>query len=110
MEHDVSLISTVAAAFGVAMVLGFLAERVKIPSLVGYLVAGILIGPATPGFVADAQIAAQLSEIGAVIAPPVPAFYAKPETLDDMVGNSVGRVLDLFDIDVGLVTRWGEAP
>ena len=67
MEHDVSLISTVAAAFGVAMVLGFLAERVKIPSLVGYLVAGILIGPATPGFVADAQIAAQLSEIGIML-------------------------------------------
>ena len=60
MEHDVSLISTLAAAFGVAMVLGFLAERVKIPALVGYLLAGVLIGPATPGFVADAQIAAQL--------------------------------------------------
>ena len=67
MEHDVSLISTVAAAFGVAMVLGFLAERVKIPALVGYLLAGILIGPATPGFVADAQIAAQLSEIGIML-------------------------------------------
>ena len=67
MEHDVSLISTVAAAFGVAMVLGFLAERVKIPALVGYLLAGILIGPATPGFVADAQIASQLSEIGIML-------------------------------------------
>ena len=67
MEHDVSLISTVAAAFGVAMVLGFLAERVKIPALVGYLLAGILIGPATPGFVADAQIAGQLSEIGIML-------------------------------------------
>jgi CPA2 family monovalent cation:H+ antiporter-2 len=67
MEHDVSLISTVAAAFGVAMVLGFLAERVKIPSLVGYLLAGILIGPATPGFVADTHIASQLSEIGIML-------------------------------------------
>jgi CPA2 family monovalent cation:H+ antiporter-2 len=67
MEHDVSLISTLAAAFGVAMVLGFLAERVKIPALVGYLLAGVLIGPATPGFVADAQIAAQLSEIGIML-------------------------------------------
>jgi CPA2 family monovalent cation:H+ antiporter-2 len=67
MEPDVSLISTVAAAFGVAMVLGFLAERVKIPSLVGYLLAGILIGPATPGFVADAHIASQLSEIGIML-------------------------------------------
>lgn len=49
-----------------------------------------------------------LSEMGAIIAPPVPAFYAKPETLDDMVDHTVGRVLDLFDIDVGVAHRWGE--
>ena len=49
-----------------------------------------------------------LSEIGAIIAPPVPAFYAKPETIDDMVEHTVGRVLDLFDIDIGVVRRWGE--
>jgi len=49
-----------------------------------------------------------LSEMGAIIAPPVPAFYAKPENLDDMVEHTVGRVLDLFDIDIGVVRRWGE--
>jgi 4-hydroxy-3-polyprenylbenzoate decarboxylase len=49
-----------------------------------------------------------LSEMGAIIAPPVPAFYAKPETLDDMINHTVGRALDLFDIDVGIVRRWGE--
>lgn len=49
-----------------------------------------------------------LSEMGAIIAPPVPAFYAKPESLDDMVDHTVGRVLDLFDVDVGAVRRWGE--
>jgi len=48
----------------------------------------------------------QLSEMGAVIAPVVPAFYNKPETLDDIVNHSVGRMLDLFDIDIGLVKRW----
>lgn len=48
------------------------------------------------------------AEIGAVIAPPVPAFYAKPADLDDMIDHTVGRVLDLFDIDVGLAKRWGE--
>lgn len=67
MAPDVSLISTVAAAFGVALVLGFVAERFKVPSLVGYLLAGVLIGPATPGFVADAHIASQLSEIGIML-------------------------------------------
>jgi flavin prenyltransferase len=49
-----------------------------------------------------------LSEMGAIIAPPVPAFYAKPESLDDMVNHSVGRVLDLFGLDTGSVHRWRE--
>ena len=49
-----------------------------------------------------------LSEMGAIIAPPVPAFYARPESVDDIVDQSVGRVLDLFGLDSGKVTRWGE--
>ncbi|HSI50879.1 MAG TPA: YbaL family putative K(+) efflux transporter [Ideonella sp.] len=67
MEHSTSLITTIAAGFGVALVLGFIAERLKLPALVGYLMAGILIGPATPGFVADVHIASQLSEIGVML-------------------------------------------
>ena len=49
-----------------------------------------------------------LSEMGAIVAPPVPAFYAAPAGLDDIVDQSVGRVLDLFDLDSPLVKRWGE--
>jgi monovalent cation:H+ antiporter-2, CPA2 family len=67
MAHDISLITTLAAAFGFALILGFIAERLKTPALVGYLVAGILIGPATPGFVADMSTASQLSEIGVML-------------------------------------------
>lgn len=67
MDHNISLITTIAAGFGVALILGFIAERIKIPALVGYLIAGILIGPATPGFVADINIASQLSEIGVML-------------------------------------------
>nr|WP_297381673.1 YbaL family putative K(+) efflux transporter [uncultured Roseateles sp.] len=67
MEHNVSLISTLAAGFGLALILGFIAERLRLPALVGYLLAGIAIGPATPGFVADVGIAAQLSEIGVML-------------------------------------------
>jgi CPA2 family monovalent cation:H+ antiporter-2 len=67
MNHNLSLITTLAAAFSVALVLGFIAERIKIPAMVGYLVAGIVIGPATPGFVADVHIASQLSEIGIML-------------------------------------------
>lgn len=51
-----------------------------------------------------------LSEMGAIIAPPVPAFYAKPDTIEDMVDHTVGRALDLYDIDVGVVARWREQP
>lgn len=50
-----------------------------------------------------------LSEVGAIIAPPVPAFYARPESLDDIVHHSLGRVLDLFDIELGIVRRWRES-
>jgi len=67
MEHDISLITTLAAGFGVALILGFIAERIKLPALVGYLVAGIIIGPATPGFVADVHTASQLAEIGVML-------------------------------------------
>ncbi len=49
-----------------------------------------------------------LSEMGAVIAPPVPAFYTNPESIDDIVDQSVGRVLDHFGLDSGKVRRWGE--
>ncbi|WP_430233459.1 YbaL family putative K(+) efflux transporter [Nitrosomonas communis] len=67
MEHDTSLITTIAAGFGLALILGFIAERLKIPALVGYLLAGIAMGPSTPGFVADVDIASQLSEIGVML-------------------------------------------
>ena len=67
MPHHIPLITTLAAGLGLALVLGFLAARLKLPALVGYLLAGVLIGPATPGFVADLSIASQLSEIGVML-------------------------------------------
>lgn len=67
MEHNIGLITTIAAGFGLALIFGFIAERLKTPALVGYLLAGIAIGPATPGFVADIGIASQLSEIGIML-------------------------------------------
>ncbi|MDP1558742.1 MAG: YbaL family putative K(+) efflux transporter [Nitrosomonas sp.] len=67
MDHNVTLITTIAASFGLALIFGFIAERLKIPALVGYLLAGIVLGPETPGFVADAGIAFQLSEIGIML-------------------------------------------
>ena len=67
MPHSVSLISTIAAGLGLALILGFFAVRLKLPALVGYLLAGVIIGPFTPGYVADASIASQLAEIGVML-------------------------------------------
>ena len=67
MEHNISLITTIAAALGLGLLLGMLAVRLRLPALVGYLAAGVIIGPATPGFVADVQLASQLAEIGVML-------------------------------------------
>ncbi|KVS12984.1 cation:proton antiporter [Burkholderia multivorans] len=67
MPHDVSLIALLAAGFGLAMIFGYLASLLKMPPLVGYLLAGIVIGPGTPGFVGDLSLAQQLAEVGVML-------------------------------------------
>ena len=67
MHDGMTLISTLAAAFGLALVLGLLAQWARLPALVGYLLAGVLIGPYTPGFVGDVHLAHQLSEVGVML-------------------------------------------
>ena len=67
MHHSLSLINTIAAGLGLALLLGFIATRAKLPALVGYLLAGVMIGPFTPGFVADREMASQLAEIGVML-------------------------------------------
>ena len=69
----------------------------------------VLMVRETPLHAGHLRSMAALSEMGAIIAPPVPAFYARPATLEEMVDHTLGRVLDLFDIDTGdLVRRWRE--
>jgi len=67
MPHETTLIATITAAFVFALGLGFIAARCRVPPLVGYLLAGILIGPFTPGFVGDIELAQQLAEIGVML-------------------------------------------
>lgn len=67
MPHEVSLIAALAFGFGLALIFGFIAERLKAPALLGYLFAGFLIGPFTPGFVADATLTNQLAEVGVML-------------------------------------------
>ena len=67
MEHQTTLLITLALGFVMAFVFGYAASRLKLPVLVGYLLAGIAIGPYTPGFSADAAIASQLAEVGVIL-------------------------------------------
>jgi len=68
----------------------------------------VLLLRETPLHLGHIRAMAAVTEAGAIVMPPVPAFYAKPTSLDEMVAHTVGRALDLFDIDVGAVRRWGE--
>ena len=67
MPHNAELITTIAPSLGLAMVMGFIAARIKMPPVVGYLHAGIIVGPTTPGFVVDVGLASQSAEIGVML-------------------------------------------
>ena len=69
----------------------------------------VLMVRETPLHTGHLRTMTQLSEMGAVIAPPVPAFYARPTSLEDMVDHTLGRVLDLFGIEAGVVRRWRQS-
>ncbi|HEX7387194.1 MAG TPA: UbiX family flavin prenyltransferase [Castellaniella sp.] len=66
----------------------------------------VLLVRETPLHLGHLRSLTQVSEAGAIVMPPVPAFYARPQTIEEMVDHTVGRALDLFDIDTGLVKRW----
>lgn len=68
----------------------------------------VLLVRETPLHTGHLRTMLALSEMGAIIAPPVPAFYAQPQSVDDIVDQTIGRALDLFGIDTGLVRRWRE--
>ena len=67
LPHETPLIATLVAGFGLAFVFGLVAQRLKLPLIAGYLMAGVVIGPFTPGFVADLGIAAELAEVGVIL-------------------------------------------
>jgi 4-hydroxy-3-polyprenylbenzoate decarboxylase len=66
----------------------------------------VLMVRETPLHIGHIKSMAAVTEAGAIVYPPVPAFYARPKSLMDMIEHTLGRVLDLFDIDMGLVRRW----
>lgn len=66
----------------------------------------VLMPREAPLHVGHCKLLYEAAQLGAIIVPPIPAFYNKPETIDDIVNHSVGRVLDLFDLDPGILKRW----
>ncbi|MCA1939642.1 MAG: UbiX family flavin prenyltransferase [Caenispirillum bisanense] len=67
----------------------------------------VLMVRETPLHLGHIRAMAAVTEMGAIVAPPVPAFYTRPQSLDDIVDHAVGRTLDLFGLDAGVVKRWG---
>ncbi|KTD03899.1 UbiX family flavin prenyltransferase [Legionella feeleii] len=68
----------------------------------------VLMPRETPLHLGHLQNMVTITQMGGIICPPVPAFYTQPQTIDDLINHTVGRILDLFDIDSGLVKRWQE--
>ncbi|MEM6583422.1 MAG: UbiX family flavin prenyltransferase [Pseudomonadota bacterium] len=66
----------------------------------------VLVPRESPLHVGHTRLLHEAAKMGAVICPPMPAFYSHPQTIDDMINHTVGRVLDLFGVDCGHVTRW----
>ncbi|MBA2964034.1 MULTISPECIES: YbaL family putative K(+) efflux transporter [Ramlibacter] len=111
MDHHVPLIATIAGALGLALLFGFVAARLKLPALVGYLVAGVLIGPHTPGFVADVPLAAQLAEIGVML---LMFGVGLHFSLDDLlavrklaVPGAIVQMAAATALGAGLASWWG---
>jgi len=68
----------------------------------------VLLARETPLHLGHLKAMVAVTEMGGIVMPPVPSFYTMPETVQDIVDHTVGRLLDLFDVEVGLVKRWGE--
>ena len=111
MPHDVPLITTIAAALGLALLMGFVAARLRLPALVGYLIAGIIIGPATPGFVADIELSNQLAEIGVML---LMFGVGLHFSLDDLLAvrrialpGAVVQIAAATLLGIGVTALWG---
>ena len=111
MHAETPLITTIAAALGLALILGFLAAKLKLPALVGYLVAGILLGPATPGFVADIELSRQLAEIGVMLLMFGVGLHFSLDDLLSVKGIALpGAMLQMLVatvLGIGVASLWG---
>lgn len=111
MHQEVGLIATVAVSFVFAAILGYVADRLRLPPLVGYLMAGILMGPFTPGFVADTALAGQLAEMGVVLLMFGVGLHFSASDLLAVRGiavpGAIGRIILATLLGIGLCKLWG---
>ena len=114
MPHEAELITTIAASLGLAMIMGYLAARMKMPPMAGYLLAGIIIGPATPGFVVNVALAGQLAEVGVML---LMFGVGLHFSVDDLLAVRriaiPGAILAMCasaGLGIGLALLWGWAP
>jgi CPA2 family monovalent cation:H+ antiporter-2 len=111
MPHDIALISTIAIGFALAFLFGFLAQRLGLSPLVGYLVAGVAVGPFTPGFVADRVIAGQLAEIGVMLLMFGVGLHFSVADLMAVrrvvILGAIGQIVLASSIGLGLTLAWG---
>lgn len=111
MHHDVPLISTAAMGFVLAYVFGFAAHRLRLPPLVGYLVAGVAIGPFSPGFVADSALAGQLAEMGVILLMfGVGLHFSAADLLAVRwvaIPGAIGQIAIATAMGIGLAMAWG---
>ena len=111
MPHSITLIATIAASLGVALIMGLIAHRLKLPAMVGYLIAGVILGPATPGFVADAELSGQLAEIGVIL---LMFGVGLHFSLNDLLAvrrialpGAIVQIAVATTLGVGVATLWG---
>jgi CPA2 family monovalent cation:H+ antiporter-2 len=111
MPHDITLISTIAVSFALAFLFGFIANRLGLSPLVGYLVAGVAVGPFTPGFVADRAIAGQLAEIGVMLLMfGVGLHFSVADLLAVrrvVLLGAVGQIVIATSLGIGITMAWG---
>jgi CPA2 family monovalent cation:H+ antiporter-2 len=111
VHHEATLISTIAIGFVLAFSFGYLADRLRLPPLVGYLIAGILIGPYTPGFVADAALSAQLAEVGVILLMFGVGLHFSAADLLAVRGiaipGAIGQIVVATLLGIGMCWLWG---
>lgn len=111
MPHDITLISTIAVGFALAFIFGFIANRLGSSPLVGYLVAGLAVGPFTPGFVADRGIAGQLAELGIMLLMFGVGLHFSVADLMAVrrvaILGAVGQIVIAASIGIGMTMAWG---